>query len=150
LSAAEERTHSALHVLKGAVVKVLGPRKTASVHVRDARGRLTVVSERQPTPEEVAEIARQANLKVDENAELIEFEMERAEAEAHFGTAIYDAFPVPPDVGRLRLVRIPDWEVNCCTAAHVETTGEVGRIGLDAARFRDSKQLLELEFHIEG
>jgi alanyl-tRNA synthetase len=149
VSSADVRTHSALHVLKGAVVNVLGPRKTASVHVADRRGRLTVEMERKPTAEEVGAIEARANRKIAENAEVLQFEMERPEAEGHFGTAIYDAFPVP-EVKRLAIVRIPDWEVNCCSARHVDTTGELIGIKVDGVRFRKSKGLLEIEFHLQG
>ena len=38
----EVRTHTALHVLKGAVVKVLGAEWTAGVAVDGSHGRLTV------------------------------------------------------------------------------------------------------------
>jgi len=149
VESAEFRTHSALHVLKGAVVAVLGPRKTASTHVSGTHGTLTILMERKPTPEEVADIEAAANRKVAENAEVLQFKMEKAEAEAHFGTAMYDVFPVP-DVKLLTVVRITDWEVNCCSAKHIDTTGELAAIKIDAVRFREARGLLELEFNTGG
>ena len=56
----ETRTHTALHVLKGAVVKVLGARWTAGVHVKGNHGRLTLQFDRKPTPEEVIRIVSAA------------------------------------------------------------------------------------------
>lgn len=148
MSAEEERTHTAVHVLKGAVQSVLGAKCTASTFVSGTHGRLTVQFERKPTSEEVSKVERAANRKVAEGAEVLEFEMEREEAERHFGDQIYDLFPVPSSAVRLKLVRIPDWNINCCVERHVENTLQVGRIKLGKLRFRGSKKELELEFDL--
>ena len=148
MSAEELRTHSAVHVLKGAVQKVLGAKWTASVYVSGSHGRLTVQFDRKPTDEEMARIGQAANAKVDEGAEVLEFEMERQEAEGHFGDAIYDLFPVPREVTLLKIVRIPDWNINCCNERHVDSTSEVGRIRLGRPRFRSAKRELEIEFDL--
>jgi alanyl-tRNA synthetase len=148
LSAEELKTHSAVHVLKGAVQEVLGAKWTSSVHVSGSHGRLTVKFDREPTPEELAKIERLANDKISEGAEVLEFEMERPEAEGHFGDAIYDLFPVPPEVTLLKIVRIPEWNINCCNEPHVDNTLQIGTIRLGRPRFRRSKGELELEFDL--
>jgi alanyl-tRNA synthetase len=56
LSEEEVRTHSALHVVKGAAQKVLGAKWTASVYASGSHGRLTVQFDSKPTEEEVARI----------------------------------------------------------------------------------------------
>ena len=126
----EVRTHTAAHVVKGAVQRVLGAKWTASVYVSRSHGRLTVQFDRKPSEEEVERIEEEANGKVSEGAEVAEFEMDRAEAEGHFGSQIYDLFPVPKSVTRLKIVRIPDWNVNCCAERHLDNTAQVGRIEL--------------------
>ena len=148
MSEAEKRTHSALHVLKGAAQKVLGTNVTASVYVSGERGRLTVQAVQKPTQEEVKRVEQEANAVIREGAEVLEFEMEREEAEKHFGEAIYDVFPVPKEVSLLRIVRIPDWNVNCCREKHVENTSQVGEIQLQGVRFRNNKRLLEISFRL--
>ncbi len=148
MASEEIRTHSGLHVVKGAAERVLGAKKTAAVYVSGRHGRLTVQYERKPTDEEMARIERAANEKVEEGAEVLEFEMEKEEAEGHFGDAIYDLFPLPPGSTRLRIVRIPDWNVNCCNERHVENTLQVGKLKLGRARFRNSKRELEIEFDL--
>ncbi len=148
MSDADLRTHSALHVLKGAVQRVLGTEWTASVFVSGERGRLTVQAERKPTGEELRRIEEEANAVIREGAEVLEFEMEREEAEKHFGDAIYDMFTVPKEVSLLRIVRIPEWNVNCCREKHVENTSEIGEIRLEGTRFRNNKQLLEISFRL--
>ena len=145
----EVRTHSGLHVLKGALQSVLGVKWTASTYVSGKHGRLTVKFDRPPTPEELEKVERAANQKVEEGAEILEFEMDRTEAENHFGDTIYDIFPVPANITRLKLVRIPDWNVNCCIERHVDSTSLVGPIKLGRLRFRNSRKELELEFDLQ-
>ena len=150
MSSEELRTHSAVHVVKGAVQKVLGAKWTASVYVSGSHGRLTVQFDRKPTDEEMARVEQAANQKIGEGAEVLEFEMEKEEAEAHFGNDIYDLFPVPSGVTILKIVRIPDWNINCCTQGHVDSTAEVGGVRLGKTRFRNSKRELEVEFDLAG
>lgn len=148
MSSEELRTHTALHVVKGAVQRVLGAKLTSSVYVSGSHGRLTVQFDRKPTDEELARIEQAANEKVAEGAEVLEFEMEKDEAEGHFGDEIYDLFPVPSGVTRLKIVRIPDWNTNCCNERHVENTLQVGRIKVGKPRFRNSRRELEIEFDL--
>jgi alanyl-tRNA synthetase len=148
LSSDEVRTHTAVHVVKGAVQKVLGARWTASVYVSGRHGRLTVKFDRRPTEEEMQMVEKAANEKVEEGAEVLEFEMEKEEAEGHFGDQIYDLYPLPANVGRLKIVRIPEWNINCCGERHVESTLLVGRVRLGTPRFRNSRKELEVEFDL--
>ena len=64
---------------------MLGAKWTTSVYVSGSHGRLTVQFDRKPTDEEVDRIEQAANEKVAEGAEVLEFEMEKEEAEGHFG-----------------------------------------------------------------
>ena len=148
MSDEEPRTHTAVHVLKGAAEKVLGAKWTASVFVSGRHGRLTVQLDRKPTELELARVEQAANGKVAEGAEVLEFEMERQEAEGHFGDSIYDLFPVPAEVTMLKLVRIPEWNINCCNKKHLENTVQVGKIRLGTPRYRAARKELELEFDL--
>ncbi len=147
----EVRAHTALHVLKGAVVKVLGQdaKWTASVHVSGGHGRLTVKFHRKPTQEELARIEEEANRKIKENAPILVHKLSRKEAEAKWGDLIYDLFPIPEEAKELTVIEIPGWNVNACNKQHTKTTGEIGSIKLRKHRHRRSKQLLELSFSIE-
>ncbi|ACS34582.1 alaRS-like alanyl-tRNA synthetase related protein [Thermococcus gammatolerans EJ3] len=89
-------------------------------------GRLTVKFNRKPTPEEVEEIERLANEKVQENAPVEVYELPREEAEKHFGEDMYDLFPVPEEVKTLKVVVIEGWNVNACNKEHTRTTGGIG------------------------
>jgi len=146
----EVRTHTALHVVKGAVVKVLGDKAkwTASTYVKGNRGVLVVKFDRKPTPEEVREIERLANEKVKENVPVEIYELPRDEAEKRFGEDVYDLFPVPPEVRTLRVVIIENWNGNACKEEHTKTTGEIGEIKIGKVRFRRGKELLEFSFKV--
>ncbi|BAA29663.1 alanyl-tRNA editing protein AlaX-S [Pyrococcus horikoshii] len=146
----EVRTHSALHVVKGAVVKVLGSEAkwTYSTYVKGNKGVLIVKFDRKPSDEEIREIERLANEKVKENAPIKIYELPREEAEKMFGEDMYDLFPVPEDVRILKVVVIEDWNVNACNKEHTKTTGEIGPIKIRKVRFRKSKGLLEIHFEL--
>ncbi len=131
-------------------MKVLGEEAkwTAGVYVSGNHGRLTVKFDRKPTPEEVAEIERLANGKVEENVPIEVYELPREEAEKRFGDDMYDLFPVPEEVKTLKVVLIEGWNVNACNKEHTRTTGEIGEIKIKKVRFRKSKELLEISFDV--
>lgn len=154
----EIRTHTGLHILKGAVYHVLGAKWTSGVHVKGHHGRLTVRFDRKPNDSEVANIEVEANKKIQENVPVEALEMERTDAEARWGDFIYDIFPLPPTITRPTILYIPDqnapdgrdfWNVNACNKTHTRTTEEVGSIHISKWRYRPSKQLLEISFDIE-
>ncbi len=152
----EVRTHSALHVVKGAVVKVLGEgaKWTASTYVSGNHGRLTVKFDRKPSPEEIKAIEELANRKVNEGLRFEVITLPRDEAERRYGDAIYDLFPVPEHVKELSIVIVYDvdrsiWNINACNKQHVHNSRCIGRIKLGKIRFRKAKQLLEIPFDIE-
>ncbi len=144
----EVRAHTALHVLKGAVQRVLGAEWTAGVYVDGPHGRLTVCFDRKPTEDEVALIEELANQKVREGVPIGVHEMERSEAEGRWGEAIYDLFPLPEHITRLRVFHLPGWNVNACNKEHTETTGEIGALRIAKTRYRASKGLLEISFEL--
>ena len=146
----ETKTHTALHILKGAVVKVLGDQAmwTAGVFVKGDKGRLTVKFNRKPEEDEIRKIEELSNQKIKENAEIIIHELKREEAEEIFGDTIYDLFPLPENVTDLKISEIEGWNVNACNKEHTKTTGEVGGIQIRKFRFRPSKNLLEISFNI--
>ena len=144
----ETQTHTALHVLKGAVVRVLGARWTSGVHVKENHGRLTLQFDRKPTPEEVTRIEELANSKIREDAPVEVTDMERTEAEEQYGDAIYDLFPIPASITRLSILRIPNWNVNACNKQHTPTTALIGRLTITKTRYRATKRLLEISYDI--
>lgn len=152
----EVRTHTALHILKGAIVKVLGEGAmwTASTSVSGKHGRLTVKFDRKPTPEEIKAIEELANKKIEEDLKIETRVLPREEAERIYGNIIYDLFPVPEHVKELHIVIVYDtdgsiWNINACNKQHTKSARCIGKIKIGKVRFRHSKQLLEIPFDIE-
>ena len=152
----EVRTHTALHILKGAVVRVLGEGAmwTASVYVEGKHGRLTVQFDRKPTDEEVRAIEELANAKVAEDLRIEVKVLPREVAERTYGNVIYDLFPVPQHIKELYIVIVYDkdgsiWNINACNKQHLPSARYIGRIRVGKVRFRQTKKLLEIPFDIE-
>lgn len=146
----EVRTHTALHIIKGAIVKVLGEEAkwSTSANVNGLKGRIAVEFNRKPTEDEINDIERLANEKVMEDAEIEIHEMKRKDAEVRWGDWIYDKWPIPDHIQDVKVFHLPDWNVNLCGYEHPKTTKSVGKISLRKTRFRNSKQVLEVSYEI--
>ncbi len=144
------RTHTALHVVKGAARRVLGTKWTAGVYIEGLHGRLTLKCDRQPTDAELRQVEVLANEQIDANVQVEQLEMDRSEAETRWGDEIYDLFPLPAGITHLRILHIPDWNVNACKEPHTEQTGEILQVRLGKARYRAGKQLLEIPFDLKS
>ena len=142
------RIDSALHVLKGAVQKVLDAPLTTSVYAEGNRGRLTVGYEGKVTEEQMSEIETLANKKIEENVPIEMIEVWRGEAEKTYESIIYDKFPVPVNIQNLTITIIRNWNINCCLGPHVKTTGEIGRIKILKHRARAARNELEISFEV--
>ena len=151
----EVRAHTALHVVKGAVVRVLGEQSlwTASTYVRGGHGRLTVTCNQKPSKDEIQRIEELANWAVEKDLRIETVTLPRDEAEARYGRIIYDLFPIPEHVKVLTIVIVRDvdggiWNINACNKQHLPSTKCIGVIRLGKPRFRASKKLLEIPFDI--
>jgi Ser-tRNA(Ala) deacylase AlaX len=139
---------SALHVLKGAAQKVLNATITTGVYAENDHGRLVVEFTRDPSEQEIQQIEKQANNKIQENVDIKVLDMQRDAAEQQFGNKIYDKFPVPAHIKNLKIVVIEDWNWNCCIGQHFQKTSEIGIIKIIKTRFRNSRNELEISFDI--
>lgn len=144
----EQRTHTALHVIKGAIQKVLGAKWSASTNSSGNHGRIVVHFDRKPTDDEIKQIQELANQKVLENVPIEIHTMTREDAEIQWGNIIYDLFPLPDFIKELQVCQILGWNVNACNKKHTKTTGQIGKIKVTKTRFRNKKQLFELSFDI--
>ncbi|KAM9984943.1 hypothetical protein ACTFIY_009358 [Dictyostelium cf. discoideum] len=155
--ARDSTTDSACHVLKGAIVKVLGTPITISVECNNkVKGRISVEYEHpeKPSQELINKIEEEANLIIKQNLEFKTFKIDKKEAELKYksnlvnNTYIYDKFPVPESVTELSLVELENWNINCCPAVHLKTTGEIGGIKIAGINHRPAKKELEFRFDI--
>ena len=147
----ETRTHTALHIVKGAIVKVLGAdaKWSTSASVEGTHGRIAVEYNRKPTDQEIAAIQRKVDEKILEDAAIETYTMSRREAEQRWGDWIYDKFPLPDTIQTVSIFHLPDWNVNACIKKHTETTSQVGKITITKTRYRNSKQVLEVSYEVE-
>ncbi len=143
-----DRTHTALHVLKGAAAKILGIKWTTGVSVKGNHGRLTLQFDRKPTEKEILRIQEEANRKIREDIPVRVLEMDRNEAEELWGDLIYDVFLIPESIRRLQICHIENWNVNACNKKHTESTGEIGELKISKTRYRIAKQVLEISYDI--
>ena len=147
----ETRTHTALHIVKGAIIKTLGPEAkwSTSAAVKGAHGRIAVEYPRKPTDQQLEKIQQKVDEKIAENAEIETYSMSRKDAEERWGDWIYDKFPLPDTIQVVTIFHLPEWNVNACNKQHTKTTGEIGIIHITKTRYRNSKQVLEVSFDIE-
>jgi len=150
MSTIDTRSHTAIHIVKGAVVKVLGAKWSASAYASGVHGGIAVQIDRKPTEEEIRLIEEKANNEVKDNHSIEIFEISKTDAEARWGDEIYDLFPLPAELTMLKIFHIPNWNINTCGKQHTRTTGEVGTIKIVKWRYRAQKHLLELSFDVEG
>jgi alanyl-tRNA synthetase len=144
----ETRTHTALHVVKGAIYKVLGAKWSTSASVDGSHGRIAVEFDRKPTDEETTMIQRLVDEKIAEDQSVEILEMTRSDAEARFSDLIYDKFPLPESIKSLRVFHLPGWNVNACNKDHTRTTGQIGKVTISRVRFRGGKGVLEVSFDV--
>jgi alanyl-tRNA synthetase len=144
----ETRTHTALHIVKGAIAKTLGAKWTSSVWVEGNHGRIAVQYDRKPSNEELEEIQILTNKKIDENAPIDVINIDRKDAEKRWGDLIYDLFPLPEHITELTVFNLPGWNVNACNKDHTSTTGEIGNVVITKTRYRNNKRLLEVSFEL--
>jgi len=149
--------NTALHVLKGAIVKVLHtPLTTGTEAQKKNEGRISVEYslDNAPTKEQLNKIEELANDKIKEKVEIKYFKMERSAAEEKYSknlvneTYIYDKFPVPPEIKEVNIVEIPDWNVNCSAGPLLSNTGEIKPIKIKRTNHRATKKELEFVFEL--
>jgi len=152
IASGDVRGHTAIHVLKGAVIQVLGrgAKWSASAYSQGTHGGLSVQFNRKPTDVEMDRIEELANQKIREDTTVEIQEMSRSDAEARWGDDIYDLFPLPAELKIVKIFHIPGWNVNTCEKQHTKRTGEIGGMKIIKWRYRANKQLLEMSFDVTG
>lgn len=143
------RAHTALHIVKGAIYKVLNAQWSTSASTNGSHGRITVELNRKPTNQEITEIKRLINKKIEENQTIETYTMNRKEAEERWGDLIYDKFPIPAHITELKIFHLPEWNINTCNKEHTKTTGQIGEITITKTRYRNSKQVFEVSFNVK-
>ncbi len=119
--------HTATHIVASAARDVLGS------HINQAGAKKTIekahidLTHYQPVnEEELKKIEERANKIVKQKIKMNLSFMERGAAEKEFGMTIYQGGAVPGK--ELRIVNIPEIDVECCGGTHLTNTGDVQKI----------------------
>jgi len=150
------RHHTATHVVNAAARHVLGGhiwQKGSQLDEREAR--LDVSHYQRISPEEIAQIEREAHRMVMAAKPVVKSWLPRNQAEQEYGMRLYQGGA--PKGNLLRVVRIPDEEVEACGGTHVDNTAELGLIkivgteriqdGVERLRFKAGYAALD---HVHG
>ncbi len=124
---ASMRHHTATHIINASARKVLGNHIwQRGSYLDENEARLDVSHFRRISPEEVRQIEREANTVVMEAKEVLKEWLPLGDAEKKYGMRLYQGGA--PKERILRIVNIPDTDVEACGGTHVDNTAEIGFI----------------------
>src|SRR3989441_4286059 len=138
-----KRHHTATHITLGAARKVLGNHVWQSgAHKSADEARLDITHYDALTANEVRKIETLANEVVLSDRKVVTKFVPRELAERKYGFRLYQGGSVPG--AKLRVVEIPDWDIEACGGTHATRTSEVGLIKiLRSTRIQDGVVRLE-------
>ena len=121
------RHHTGVHVLLGALRRVLGDHVwQAGAEKTPEKARLDVTHYELPSRDEIKRIEELANKAILERIQVKPRVMDRNEAERIYGMRLYQGgVPLSP---KIRVLEIGDWDVEACFGTHVLNTSEIGSI----------------------
>jgi len=119
------RNHTATHLVLAVARRILGPHVwQAGAHKSEGVGRLDITHYDSLKPEEKEKIEREVNDIVLADITLRKSFISREQAERRFGFKLYQGGAVPG--AEVRVVEIPDLDVEACGGTHCDRTGEIG------------------------
>ncbi|HEY4822871.1 MAG TPA: DHHA1 domain-containing protein, partial [Candidatus Bathyarchaeia archaeon] len=119
------RHHTSTHALLGAARRVLGEHVWQAGAQKDVEtSRLDITHYRGITERERDRIERLVNQVILRNLPVQANWLTRERAEAKYGFRLYQGGAVPGS--KIRVVRIPGWDVEACGGTHCKRTGELG------------------------
>lgn len=124
------RHHTATHLIVAAARKILGQHIwQVGAQKGIKRTRIDLSHYKRITPKELNQIERLANEYVMNNIDLDIQLHSRDEAEALYGFKLYQGGIVPGKI--IRVVKIPEIDVQACAGTHVLRTGDIGAIKIN-------------------
>jgi len=147
---------TAMHVFKGAVVRVLGLSTGGSTAAysfeKDQQFRVTVElgSATFEESKHARAIEDAANAKVVEDAPCFFFKMARDEAEAQYGDYVFDSRKPPAAVTELSLIYLDGWNISCTPVRPIKSTGSLQALKITKCKVRASKNQVDFFVKVEG
>ncbi|RLE38737.1 alanine--tRNA ligase [Candidatus Woesearchaeota archaeon] len=121
--------HTATHIVNAAARKVLGNHiNQAGAKKTIEKAHLDITHYQSISEDELKKIETEANKIVKRGIEVNKYFLARDEAERRFGMNIYQGGAVPGE--KIRIVEIPEVDVEACGGTHVNNTKDVGEIKL--------------------
>ncbi|MEA3378582.1 MAG: alanine--tRNA ligase [Nanoarchaeota archaeon] len=121
--------HTSTHIVNAAAKRVLGKHiNQAGAKKTKEKAHIDLTHYKAINNEELEKIEDEANKIVREAIPIRCSFMPRDEAEKRYGMGIYQGGAVPGQ--RLRIVEIPEVDVECCAGTHLKNTKEAGEIKL--------------------
>ena len=129
--------HTSTHIVNAAAKRVLGRHiNQAGAKKTEEKAHLDITHYQSLTDEELSRIEEEANKIVKENIPIRKTFLLREDAEKRYGMAIYQGGAVPGKM--IRIVEIPEVDVEACGGTHLNSTGEAGEIKiLKSAKIQD-------------
>jgi len=119
------RHHTATHLLNASCKRLLGKHVwQAGAHKDADKAHLDITHYRRITKEQITELERMVNELILADIPVKTFFMQRNEAEQKYGFTLYQGGYVPGKI--LRIVEIPNVDVEACGGTHVLKTGDIG------------------------
>ncbi|MBI2558779.1 alanine--tRNA ligase [Candidatus Woesearchaeota archaeon] len=119
--------HTSTHIVNAAARKVLGNHINQAGAKKDIdRATIDLTHFQSITDEELEQIEKEANKIVKESIHVQSSFVPRTEAEQTYGMGIYQGGAVPGKL--LRIVNIPNIDVEACGGTHLKNTSEAGEI----------------------
>jgi alanyl-tRNA synthetase len=124
------RNHTATHLIVAAARKILGDHIwQAGAQKGIKRSRIDLSHYKRISLDEINQIETLANQYVMQNVQLNVNWMNRTEAEKKYGFILYQGGIVPGS--SIRVIEIPDVDVQACAGTHVIKTGDIGLIKIN-------------------
>ncbi|MCK5016161.1 MAG: hypothetical protein KAS32_03735 [Candidatus Peribacteraceae bacterium] len=119
--------HTATHIINAAARHILGLHiNQAGAKKTENKSHLDITHYRPLSGNEIKTIEEAANKMVKKSINIEKYLVTRREAERKFGMRIYQGGAVPGKI--IRIVNIPNVDVEACGGTHLNNTSEVGKI----------------------
>lgn len=114
--------HTAEHILNRTMVNMFHCQRSKNTHIEKKKSKCDYLLNREPLPEEIAEIEKTVNEVIARNLPVTYEFINRNQAPSDV-----DLSKLPENAGEtLRIVRIGDYDICACIGSHVTKTGEIG------------------------
>jgi misacylated tRNA(Ala) deacylase len=119
---ADQRMHTAEHILNQTMVRMFGCGRSFSSHIEKKKSKCDYRFERVLSEEETRELERRVNAVIERDLPVKEEFLSREEADSRFDTSRLPAAPGET----IRVVKVVDYDACPCSGGHVQSTKAVG------------------------